>query len=745
MGYCLEQYSHDPTKDFQLSTMQIRPHSITEKRSLLFPFLCLFVTLFGNQMLLGTAQATPLLPPLLQLQDGTAVEDVSQWPTRRAEILELMTKTFTGTLPAATPAIVTAEILETQSPADGSQRHRIQLTFDTKNQAAFEMWLWIPTGDGPFPLLMTAPRYYQIDWAEDALARGYMVCLYPGVDKDHPEKAFPGYHSVWETFRKEYPEATWTEIVCKAWLASRALDYILAPAQGYPVASEQVGIIGHSRYGKQSMIAAAFDERFTAVVARSPGSPASCPYRLTTRDTFMETVRDYPGSWFLQSLKGYYGTENELPMDAHGWYALIAPRPLLIHTAHQDGCEPTWAVEQGYLEGRQVYQLLGAPEKCRVSYRSGSHNPITPEHRQENLDWFDLAFGRGAVKSTDFPEVFLHRFDWDGWKSAQTPEALEAPQPDAPAEARVNWLLGTAPETLPTGATDYIKAEDSLRMDHDRWAAPDTERIPILFGNGVPGNLYHNPKRSTPAPVVVWLHPYSYSTGYNEGYGVEGTTIYHRLAQEGYAVIAFDQVGFGLRLLEGTDFYEANPTWSRMGRMVHDVRAAVDFVVDGKGRGATPLPPFDKEQVFLVGYSLGGTVGLHAAALDKRVTGVASFAGFTPFRRGTDTTETGGNRRLWKDHALLPKLGLYEGHETDVPYDYEDLMTLVAPRPCLIVAPTQDPISNPAAIGECVDGAREQLGEEARHLIYETPDDIRRFQRDQQDRVLEWLAEVSSD
>jgi dienelactone hydrolase len=682
------------------------------------------------------------LPPLLQLHDGTTVTNVTAWPKRRAVIRALMTDTFTGTFPDETPSVLSSEIVETRKPDDGSTRHRIELTFATKNNASFETWLWIPQGDGPFPLLMTAPRYYQIDWAKDALARGYMVCLYPGVDRYQAEKDFAGYESVWETFRAEYPTATWTEIACKGWLAGRALDHILDPAEDYPIASGQVGIIGHSRYGKQSMIAAAFDERITAVVARSPGSPASCPYRFTSRDTFMETVRDYPGSWFLESLKGYYGREDELPIDAHGWYALIAPRHLMIHTAHQDGCEPTWAVEQGYLEGRKVYGLLGASDNCRVVYRQGSHNPITAEHRRQNIDWFDLAFGRGDATPEDFPEEFLHRLDWKAWKAGQDPEALTPPPAEATSEARINWVLGSTPDKLaPSAGDSFISSEDSKRMDHDRWATEDTARIPVNFGDGVRGNLYHNPSGKGPAPVVIWLHPYSYSTGYNEGYGVEGTTIYHRLANEGYAVLAFDQVGFGLRLLEGSTFYEDSPQWSKLGRMVHDVRSAVDFVIDGTGQAALDLPEFDKENIYLVGYAMGGMLGLHAAALDERISGVASFSGFAPFRSDSSTDAPGGLQHVLQAHALLPKLELFQGREAQIPYDIEDLFQLIAPRPCLIVSPLRDRTIDATIVADSVRKARTSMGAIDNSLVHETPDDINRFQRAQQDRVLTWLSD----
>jgi len=707
--------------------------------------LILIVLTIATQPATGEPTSNSMLPPLLQFQNGATVRSEAEWSKRRAEIQSLVIDTFTGTFPKEIPNIVSAEVIEKRTPSDRSTRLRIKLTFATERRAAFEMWVWTPSGDGPFPLLMTAPRYYQIDWAEDALARGYMVCLYPGVDQHHPEEDFPGYDSVWNAFRAEYPEATWTEIACKGWLAGRALDHILDSKQGYPIARDKIGIIGHSRYGKQAMTAAAFDDRITAVVARSPGTPASSPYRMTSRHSFMETTHDFPSPWFLEKLRSFYGREDELPIDAHGWYALIAPRPLMIHTAHQDGAEPTWAVEQGYLEGRKVYELLGAPEKCRVIYRTGSHNPITPEHRDQNLDWFDLAFGRGSAKAGDFPERFLHRLDWDTWKRAQSPEALKPPSASTSAQTRINWILGTAPENIPTvDEPTFISPEDSKRLDHDRWAPKNTARIPVNFGDNVRGNLYYNPIRSEPAPVVIWLHPYSYSTGYNEGYGVEGTTIYHRLAEEGYAVLAFDQVGFGLRLLEGTTFYDTYPRWSRLGRMIHDVRSAIDFIVDGKGQAQSPLPEFDTSHVYLVGYSMGGMLGLHAAALDDRVTGVASFCGFTPFRSDTDERATGGIRRLWEGHALLPKLGLFKGQEEDVPYDYDDLFQLIAPRPCLIVSPLRDRASSATAVAESVQSARAFPDAKDENLIHETPDDVNHFRRIQQDRVVAWLADISS-
>ena len=43
----------------------------------------------------------------------------------------------------------------------------------------------------------------------------------------------------------------------------------------------RIAITGHSRNGKQSIVAAAFDERITAVVGSSPGTPIAAPVRFS--------------------------------------------------------------------------------------------------------------------------------------------------------------------------------------------------------------------------------------------------------------------------------------------------------------------------------------------------------------------------------------------------------------------------------------------------------------------------------
>jgi hypothetical protein len=235
--------------------------------------------------------------------------------------------------------------------------------------------------------------------------------------------------------------------------------------------------------------------------------------------------------------------------------------------------------------------------------------------------------------------------------------------------------------------------------------APDIVRIPVSFGDYLTANVYWPASASAagaaPLPAVIWLHPYAYSTGYVAAYGQ--AQVVPALVRSGALVVAFDQVGFGSRLQQGGSAFFARHGGraSPLGHMLRDVRAAVDFLlcsaVAGSGcwaggdpGGAGALPAIDPARVLLAGYALGGNVALHGAALDARVAGAAAFAGFTPFRTDAAGRATGGLRRLFELHALAPRLGLFEGAEGSVVYDYDELLGALAPRPLLLVTPQED-------------------------------------------------------
>ena len=102
------------------------------------------------------------------------------------------------------------------------------------------------------------------------------------------------------------------------------------------------------------------------------------------------------------------------------------------------------------------------------------------------------------------------------------------------------------------------------------WLEPQkslTSSRSISFGFNVKGDLYYPAK--TPAnaklPTVIWLHGYSYQLGYMWMSHFDLHPIL-ALVRAGYAVLAYDQSGFGSRMNEAGPFYDRYPHWSQMGR-----------------------------------------------------------------------------------------------------------------------------------------------------------------------------------
>jgi pimeloyl-ACP methyl ester carboxylesterase len=205
------------------------------------------------------------------------------------------------------------------------------------------------------------------------------------------------------------------------------------------------------------------------------------------------------------------------------------------------------------------------------------------------------------------------------------------------------------------------------------------------------------------------------------------------LAKAGYAVLAFDQTGFGMRWKEAGPFYSRTPAWSRMGKMVEEVQNAITTLQ----RDAM----VDSSKIWVFGYTMGGAVGLHAAALDDRIAGVVSICGFTPLRTDTPEKGTSGMTRYSHLYGLIPRLGLFAGQEKNIPYDYDDLMAMVAPRPLLVVQPSRDRDAIPADVRAAVTNAKKiyTLQSAASKIALQEPDDYGRFPAAVQDEAIKWM------
>jgi dienelactone hydrolase len=660
----------------------------------------------------------PALPDPLIVREGypdaQRITSPVEWEAHRPALLQTLMQWILGTVPPA-PDSVTATVLS-ESRAQGATLREVELRFGPGDAGSLSLELMIPDGQGPFPVFMTQHNHRA--WALIALRRGYIACVYAGADSRDDT----------DSFLEAYPEYDWSRLMRRAWAAGRCIDYL----ETVPEADTQrVALTGHSRNGKQSLMASAIDPRIAVVISSSSGAGGVLPTRHYSEQHFGEGIenitRVFP-EWFHPRWRFFVGREHKLPVDLHSLVALSAPRPCLLSIALNDNVESTWAMEQTYLAVKPVYGLYGKEQHLRIMLRPGGHE-TWPTVIERYMDWCDVHFGRGGPA---FEERMIHPYDWESWADSHQ-------EPGAPADlqAAIEALLGAMPPTADNPRSTYgLEPEHIEALLNRRSPGRGVVKKDLVFGDYINADVYL-PEGAEDAearlPVVLWLHPMNTSKGYVAAYR-RGDHVHQTLARAGFAVFCFDFIGHGRRIEEVEGFYDRYPQWSLLGHMVRDARAALDTIAQ--------LEYVDQARIIVAGYGPGALVGLHLGALDSRPSGFAFVAGPQPWRRPQAGTL---NLDYWaKTTMLWPQAGHYTGREQAMPYDLPDLLGALAPRRVLVVTPELDWQVDLAAMKAAVDAAQRAYddGGTLEHLV---PEDYNNLAAPMQERLVQWLHEQLGD
>ena len=701
------------------------------------------------------------LPEVLQFVDGHPVETEYAWRNRRQEVLDILRAYQLGDTPPTPPKMVAQQRGSVVDEELGGRVSQIQLIFGPSEKAVLaetlvgsrdpcmyravqlKVEVFIPQGRGPFPAIVEvgnregARRMTPV--SAIAARRGYVVCSFDRGD------AF--------TAREVYTGVDCNQLVWWAYAASRCIDYLLSLEEVNPV---QVGVLGHSRGGKMALIAAALDERIIAAIASHPGGGSGhvAPWRYLGEKYGGETLESSTLSfpyWNHPRLRFFAGREHKLPFDSHFLMALVAPRALLVTQGDADDVGECWGAQQAYLATKRVYGLLGHAERLNITFHSGGHR-LSEEALEGYVDWLDMQFGRGSL---DPPEELMYTYTFDRWREVTGEEVdiTSFPEKDlgdllesddgaviqtasewkVKREAireRVMWGLGELPPL------DVVQGAELMNVTErtSGWVKADlpvAERLVV--------HLTYPAERQGRLTVVIFLHAYVDARGWasTSEYGWS-PLVGERLAQQGFLAVEYDQFGYGTRNHDaGIEFYVKHPRQSAMGVMVQDVRRVVTAL--------SQLDIADEKRIMVAGYSLGGAVALYAAALDERISGVASTCGFGSMRRDAHGQETEGLLRYSHLRPTLPRLGFFVGHEQRVPYDYHEILALIAPRPVLILAPRLDQDWFFEDVVACIESAAEvyRLLSAEESLQLHTPLDFNRYPPAYQNRVNEWLGGVA--
>lgn len=228
--------------------------------------------------------------------------------------------------------------------------------------------------------------------------------------------------------------------------------------------------------------------------------------------------------WWADSTLNFYGRASELPADGHMVTALIAPRPMLIGSAHNDhDSDNSFANERNLAALRPVHELLGVPDGlARLSYRPGDHVGLIDVDLY--FDWFAEA-NNHRIPSALFPQQSLHAFNWTLWR-ASAGNLPPVPPPTSPLPSRIEWLIGTNLPRLgghtvePQASEDYLETlllHDELNRSAKVTNGNVVSRLPVGMGDGISAELYFPTAAveagAPPLRVVVVLPGLFYNTG----------------------------------------------------------------------------------------------------------------------------------------------------------------------------------------------------------------------------------------
>jgi hypothetical protein len=303
---------------------------------------------------------------------------------RRAEIVEDFDREIYGRVPRATPK-VNWEIADTTKETkydvpvitkkivghvDNSSypliKVDIQLTLTTPADAVgpvpviMELSFVFPPGFRfPAPPPGASPPAGPA-WQQQVLAQGwgYASLIPVTVQADNGAGLTQGIIGL---CNKGQPRQLddWGALRAWAWGASRALDYFETDKS---VDATQVGLEGHSRFGKAALVAMAYDPRFAVVFVSSSGEGGAKLHRRNWGEVVENLAATGEYHWMAGSFLKYAGPLHwdDLPVDSHELIALCAPRPVFISAGDKGDA---WVDAKGmFLAGvgaGPVYRLLG--------------------------------------------------------------------------------------------------------------------------------------------------------------------------------------------------------------------------------------------------------------------------------------------------------------------------------------------------------------------------------------------------
>jgi hypothetical protein len=332
--------------------------------------------------------ARPRYPdiPLLTMNDGTPVRTPEDWWTkRRPEIRQAVRDDLYGHIPSRWPAITWSVGSATTGTANGVDYQQRVVTGaidisdypQIRNVPQIQGTLRTPLDKAgqPVPVIVVFGGNNS-EWQFTA-PYGYGVCAFnwAALQPDSGGANMSSYIIGLINKGNWRKPRDWGALAAWSWGISRLIDYFETDPH---VDATRIGVQGHSRFGKATLVAAAYDDRIGAAFPSAAGALGTSWARMTWgEDLELVCGADTEYHWvagnimrFAGELRpGHYWPRKvwNLPVDVHSVMSLVAPRVVMTSggTDTPPGFGDAWTNPRGmYLAGAlssQVWEHLGWP------------------------------------------------------------------------------------------------------------------------------------------------------------------------------------------------------------------------------------------------------------------------------------------------------------------------------------------------------------------------------------------------
>jgi lysophospholipase L1-like esterase len=439
------------------------------------------------------ANPWPHLPELMVTKGRKPVDTPELWwNTRRPEIVEYFDAEVYGRVPKNVPKVTWEEDKDGKGfvPKGGatpSVTKRLVGRVDNSTcpdiAVNIRLTLILPKdASGPVPVMMDfgggggMQQYLAKGW-------GYALVSPASIQADNGGGLTRGIIGLCNKGQPRKPD-DWGALRAWAWGASRALDYLETDKD---VDAKQVGISGLSRYGKASLVAMAYDQRFAIGLIGSSGAGGAKLFRRNWGEQVENLCSSGGYHWMAGNFLKYAGplAPCDLPVDAHMLIAMCAPRPTFISygASTGPGAEGYWVDQKGSfmaaVAAGPAWKLLGKKDLGATEIPEVGKALVDGE-----LAWRMHSGGHTTGPNIDTFVTWAARYLKAPAAKEPAKEPDKAPTPKDPAPkppadavkpvARTDANSKTAHEQLlekaKKGKIDVYFAGDSITR---RWGATD--------------------------------------------------------------------------------------------------------------------------------------------------------------------------------------------------------------------------------------------------------------------------------